>query len=58
MTCWATLPLPETRQRLALQGVASLCQHLGGEVDHAVAGGLGPDQGPAPAQPLAGEHAR
>ena len=42
---------------LALQGVASLCQHLGGEVDHAVACGLGPDQGPAPAQPLAGENA-
>jgi hypothetical protein len=57
MVYWATLPEPETRQVLPSRSRPGLGQHLGGEVDAAVAGGLGPDQRAAPVEALAGEHA-
>ncbi len=54
---WATLPLPETRQVLPSSVWLRVAEHLRGEVDGAVAGGLGPDQRAAPVQALAGQHA-
>ena len=57
MVYCATLPLPETRQVLPSRRLVPRGQHLLGEVDAAVAGGLGPDQRAAPVEALAGEHA-
>ena len=54
---WATLPLPETRQVLPSSDLAAGREHLGREVDAAVAGRLRADQRAAPVQALAGEHA-
>jgi hypothetical protein len=54
---WATLPEPETRQVLPSRVSSRVVEHLGGEVDGAVAGGLGTDQRAAPVEALAGEHA-
>ena len=42
---------------LALEGVVARVEHLFGEVDGAVAGGLGTDERAAPVETLAGEHA-
>ena len=53
----ATLPLPETRHDLAFERFAARREHLGREVDRAVAGRLGTNQRAAPVQALAGEHA-
>ena len=54
---WATFPLPETRQRLPSRLSPPGDEHLGGEVDDAVAGGLGPDQRPPQFTPLPVMHA-
>ena len=51
------MPEPETVDGLAVEGLAAGLEHLLGEVDLAVAGGLGPDQRAAPAEALAGENA-
>ena len=57
MANWATLPRAGDETDLAFQGLAPRGQHLGGEVDAAVAGGLRADEGAAPVDALAGEHA-
>jgi hypothetical protein len=54
---WATLPEPETRQVLPSRVSPRVLSISGGEVDRAVAGGLGTDQAAAPVQALAGQHA-
>ena len=54
---WATLPRAGDEAGLALEGLAAGGEHLLGEVDRAVAGGLGTDQRAAPVEALAGEHA-
>ncbi len=54
---WATLPLPETRHALPVEGLAPRGQHLRREVHAPVAGGLGADERAAPVEPLAGEDA-
>ncbi len=54
----ATLPLPETRQVLPFERLAAGAEHLGREVDRAVAGRLGTNEAAAPVQTLAGQHAR
>ncbi len=56
MAYWATLPRPGDQAGLAFQGLASGGQHLGGEVDAAVAGGFRTDERAAPVEALAGEH--
>ena len=47
---------PGDQAPLTLDSLLPGVEHLEREVDLAVAGGLGPDQRPAPGQPLAGEH--
>ena len=54
---WATLPEPETRQVLPSSVSPRVCEHLGREVDRAVAGRLRANQRAAPVQALAREHA-
>ena len=52
-----TLPLPETRQSLAFEGVLAGLQHFLREIHAAVAGGFRTNQRAAPVQALAGQHA-
>ena len=54
---WETLPEPRDEAGLALEGLVARREHLGGEVDGAVAGGLGTDERAAELDALAGEHA-